>query len=117
VVSSLVFGSIVPVLEASGRNVVPKNRHDPLVIWAPVPWSTLTTDQGQPGLGIFRSQDFFPLGFLQFSEFESWNEVANWATKLFEAKATANDELRAVLKKIRALNSNEARVSAALEFV
>jgi hypothetical protein len=42
---------------------------------------------GPAGAGHFLSQDFFPLGFLQFSEFESWNEVANWATKLFEAKA------------------------------
>jgi lipoprotein NlpI/transglutaminase-like putative cysteine protease len=60
---------------------------------------------------------FFAFRFLQFSEYESWSDVANWAVKLFETKAQANGELQPIVEKIGALNSNEARVAAALEFV
>src|SRR5580698_1653500 len=61
--------------------------------------------------------DFFGFRFLQFSEFADWNDVAKWATGLFEAKAALGDELQGVLKRIRALDSDQARVTAALEFV
>jgi lipoprotein NlpI/transglutaminase-like putative cysteine protease len=63
------------------------------------------------------SPDFFGFRFLQFSEFANWNDVAKWATTLFETKAAVGDELQSVVKRIRALDSDQARVSAALEFV
>ncbi|MEA3173589.1 MAG: hypothetical protein QOF42_1000, partial [Gammaproteobacteria bacterium] len=61
--------------------------------------------------------DFFAFRFLQFSEFSSWSEVANWASGLFQTQASSSDELQLVLRKIRALSSDEERVTAALEFV
>jgi lipoprotein NlpI/transglutaminase-like putative cysteine protease len=61
--------------------------------------------------------DFFASRLLQFSEFSSWGQVANWATTLFPAKASIGDAAQEVVKKIRALPSDEARVTAALEFV
>ena len=63
------------------------------------------------------SPDFFTFRFIQFSEFGSWNEVAHWATDLFEGKPDITDELRTVVERIRALGSDEARVVSALEFV
>ena len=63
------------------------------------------------------SPDFFGFRFLQFSEFSDWNDVAKWATALFETKAALGDELQGVIKRIRALDSDQARVTAALEFV
>jgi lipoprotein NlpI len=62
------------------------------------------------------SPDFFGYRFLQFSEFESWNDVAKWANALFDTKASLGDELKGVVQRIRALDSNEARVTSALEF-
>jgi lipoprotein NlpI len=61
--------------------------------------------------------DFFNSRFLQFSEFSSWGQVANWATTLFPAKGSIGDESRELVQKLRALPSDEARVTAALEFV
>ena len=65
----------------------------------------------------YASPDFFGFRFLQFSEFANWNDVAKWATALFETKAALGNELQGVVKRIRALDSDQARVTAALEFV
>src|SRR5579872_33367 len=61
--------------------------------------------------------DFFAFRFLQFSEFSSWNEVAKWAKTLFDAKAELGGELKDAVMKIRALDTDQARIAAALEFV
>ena len=58
--------------------------------------------------------EFFALRFLQFSEFASWADVANWANRLFPAISIGSD-LREVAQKIRKLESDPARVTAALE--
>jgi lipoprotein NlpI len=63
------------------------------------------------------SPDFFTFRFIQFSEFESWNDVAHWANDLFEGKPVITDDLRTEVDRIRALGSDEARVASALEFV
>jgi lipoprotein NlpI/transglutaminase-like putative cysteine protease len=60
--------------------------------------------------------DFFAFRFLQFSEFSSWADVANWANTLFQA-TSLGDDLQQVVRRIRALDSDQARVIAALEFV
>src|SRR5262245_36549529 len=62
------------------------------------------------------SPDFFAYRFLQFSEFASWNDVAKWANTLFEGQAPSGDDFQAAMKRIRALESDQARVAAALEF-
>lgn len=61
--------------------------------------------------------DFFASRLLQFSEFASWSQVANWASTLFPAKTSIGDASKDLVQKIRALPSDEARVTAALEFV
>lgn len=61
-------------------------------------------------------RDFFGFRLLQFSEFSSWSDVANWANALFPA-AVIGDELQAEVQKVRKLDSDQARVSAALQFV
>lgn len=61
--------------------------------------------------------DFFPYRLLQFSEFSSWANVAQWAATLFQADAPIGDELKGWVQKIRALDTDEARVVAALELV
>ena len=65
----------------------------------------------------YASPDFFGFRFLQFSEFANWNDVAKWATALFETKAALGNELQRIVERIRALDSDQARVTAALEFV
>jgi lipoprotein NlpI len=60
--------------------------------------------------------DFFAFRFLQFSEYSSWADVANWANTLFRT-APLGDDLRQVVDRIRTLDSDQARVTAALEFV
>jgi len=47
----------------------------------------------------------------------SWGEVANWANELFQINASIGTDFQEVVQKIRALDSDEARVTAALEFV
>jgi lipoprotein NlpI len=60
--------------------------------------------------------EFFAFRFLQFSEFASWADVANWASTLFPAISIGSD-LQEVAREIRKIDSDQARVSAALEFV
>lgn len=63
------------------------------------------------------SPDFFGSRFLQFSEFGSWRDVVQWADTLFESKAATGNDLQGVVKRIRALDTDSARITAALEFV
>ena len=60
--------------------------------------------------------DFFAARFLQFSEFASWADVTNWANTLFPA-APVGGALQEVAQRIRKIDTDEARISAALEFV
>ena len=60
--------------------------------------------------------EFFALRFLQFSEFASWADVANWANALFPTISIGSD-LHEVAQRIRKIESDPARVTAALEFV
>ncbi|MGJ4950453.1 DUF3857 domain-containing protein [Bradyrhizobium sp. HKCCYLS20291] len=62
-------------------------------------------------------QDYFAFRFLQFSEFGSWKEVAQWATALFELNAAPNDEVDDLAKKIGGLDADGDRVTAALQIV
>jgi lipoprotein NlpI len=61
--------------------------------------------------------DFFGYRFLQFSEFKSWNEVAGWASTLFDVKPAIGEDLRIAVDRIRPLGSDQQRVMSALEFV
>jgi lipoprotein NlpI/transglutaminase-like putative cysteine protease len=61
--------------------------------------------------------DYFSSRWLQFSEFTGWNEVAVWASGLFQFDGVLDDDLRAIVAKIRERPTTEERVVAALEFV
>src|SRR5579863_5082597 len=61
--------------------------------------------------------DFFGFRFVQFSEFSTWSDVAGWANSLFEGKFSPDEELKATISRLRALDSDERRIAAALEFV
>ena len=54
---------------------------------------------------------------LQFSEYDAWADVVSWASGLFETDGVNDPELRQVVERLRALPTDEQRVSAALEFV
>lgn len=61
--------------------------------------------------------DYISGRWIEFSEYESWNEVAKWADELFKPEpfeSTAFDELVARLKTE---TSDEKRLVSALEFV
>jgi lipoprotein NlpI/transglutaminase-like putative cysteine protease len=61
--------------------------------------------------------DFFAYRTLQFSEFSGWDDVVAWADGLFRSDGVNDDELRGIVARLRALPTNEERVTAALEFV
>lgn len=54
---------------------------------------------------------------LQFSEFQTWNEVARWANSLFPSDAPVPDELKQLITRLKALPSDEDRVAEALRWV
>jgi lipoprotein NlpI len=60
---------------------------------------------------------YYPARILQFSEFQNWNEVAQWATELFAAPQPLPDELRNLLAHLRSFASEEDRVIEALHWV
>jgi transglutaminase-like putative cysteine protease/tetratricopeptide (TPR) repeat protein len=62
-------------------------------------------------------EDFFAARFLQFTEFESWNAVAQWAGGLFPADAQLPPELQAQVKRWNALPEPEQRAAQALRWV
>jgi lipoprotein NlpI/transglutaminase-like putative cysteine protease len=54
---------------------------------------------------------------LQFSEYRDWSEVASWALPLFRPAASFPADGAALLERLRALPSREARISGALQWV
>jgi transglutaminase-like putative cysteine protease len=62
-------------------------------------------------------RDAQPLRWLQFTEFASWREVAQWALQLFPLDAPLPAELDAQLHAWRALPSPERQVLHALQWV
>jgi lipoprotein NlpI len=70
-----------------------------------------------PHVEAYAPADYLPFRWLQFSEFATWEDVVAWANALFQLQDEPNDELRAVVAKLRARTNAEERVVAALEFV
>jgi lipoprotein NlpI/transglutaminase-like putative cysteine protease len=54
---------------------------------------------------------------LQFSEYTGWDDVVAWANGLFQSDGIHDGELRQVIGRLRALATDDERISAALEFV
>jgi transglutaminase-like putative cysteine protease/lipoprotein NlpI len=74
------------------------------------------------GLEPLLPEDFIPDSFfaartLQISEYSNWEEVADWATQLFQNREPLTGELQAVVQRLRALPTVEQRISAALSWV
>jgi transglutaminase-like putative cysteine protease/lipoprotein NlpI len=64
----------------------------------------------------FVPTDSMALRFIQFSEYESWQDVAKWATELFEVETSANT-LRDALASARGAKGKREAAVKALEFV
>lgn len=61
---------------------------------------------------------FDPYETVQVTEFESWNEVARWASALFKADDVSRAEVAKLAARIASENkSDEARITAAIRFV
>jgi hypothetical protein len=61
--------------------------------------------------------DYHNLRWLQFSEFASWQEVADWANPLFQARDTSSEEFRTLVERLRGAPTTEEQAVRALEFV
>ena len=61
--------------------------------------------------------DYDPNGRVQFTEFESWRDMADWAIPLFQPEASLSPDLQAEVEKLRQIPDPEARVLAALRLV
>jgi Flp pilus assembly protein TadD len=62
-------------------------------------------------------RDAYPLRWLQFSEFGSWAEVAQWAQALFPGDAPLPAAVQSLLQRLRRLPTPEEQVSQALQWV
>lgn len=72
-----------------------------------------------PGLDLepYLPPDFVPGRIMQFSEYSNWNAVAKWGEALYNVQAPLPGELDDLLRTLRALPDDDARVSAALQWV
>ncbi len=59
---------------------------------------------------------YLPMRYLQFSEFQNWNEVAIWAAGLFPPVSTLPDELKKLVDRLKSMPSDEDRVIEALRW-
>jgi lipoprotein NlpI len=62
-------------------------------------------------------RDAHPLRWLQFTEFDSWADVARWARALFPADAALPQSLEPLLQRLRALPTAEQQATQALQWV
>ena len=58
-----------------------------------------------------------PVRYLQFSEYERWEEVGQWASELFRVADALPPELEPVLARLRALPDEATRAAEALRWV
>ncbi len=61
--------------------------------------------------------NYAPYRYLQFSEFRNWNAVARWAHALYQVPSTLPPQLVELVARLRFLPDDDARVSAALQWV
>jgi lipoprotein NlpI len=54
---------------------------------------------------------------LQFSEFQGWDDVVAWASRLFQRQGQLSDDIREVVENLQQRSTDEERVVGALEFV
>lgn len=61
-------------------------------------------------------EGYAPRQRLDVSEFQSWGEVARWASPLFASEEPPSPEMRAEIDRLRAIFNPEQRIVAALQF-
>ena len=61
--------------------------------------------------------DYDPNGWVEVSEYESWQEVAEWALPLFQPETVLSAELELEVEKLRKIADPEQRVLAAFHLV
>jgi transglutaminase-like putative cysteine protease len=61
--------------------------------------------------------DYDPNGWVQVSEYENWQAVADWARPLFQSEASLSADLQAAVATLRQITDAEKRVLAALKLV
>lgn len=61
--------------------------------------------------------DYVPLRFIQFTEYESWNDVARWAVGLFPKDSPLPPELAPVIARLRGLPDPATRAGEALRWI
>ncbi len=61
--------------------------------------------------------DYDPNGWVQVTEFNSWQEVVEWALPLYETEASLSSDLQTEISKLRETPMTEERILAALRFV
>jgi hypothetical protein len=62
-------------------------------------------------------RDYDPNGWLQVSEFESWQELVDWAVPLFQSTGPLSSDLQTEIGKLRQIADVEKRILAALRLV
>ena len=60
---------------------------------------------------------FDPYGWIQFTEFDSWGAVAEWANGIYIVPDAVPEEIEKECQQIAPLKTEEARVLAALRYV
>lgn len=121
----------VPIVENRIRVLSPRGRPDlkfkvhggaalPLIeekngireyLWNFKNLAPLTLEDRLPGW-------FQPYPWIQFSEFESWPQVRDWASELFTLPATLSDDEMALVQHLKKENNSaENQVLAALRFM
>ena len=61
--------------------------------------------------------DYDPNGWVEISEYKSWQEVVEWAVPLFTAETSLSPDLQAEIEKLRGIKNVEERILAALRLV
>ncbi len=97
-----------------GKNASPEIRNSPAsteYIWTDKNVEAIETEPYLPDW-------YFPYPWIQLSEFQSWNEVASWASKLFVIPSVTNPALQQKISDLKKDNPNTIKyIDAALHFV
>lgn len=59
---------------------------------------------------------YTPFPYVQFSEYESWDQVGNWAISLFEIEGKPNRELQGYIDELKSIDT-ETAIEKAIAFV
>jgi len=60
---------------------------------------------------------FTPYGFIEFSEFQSWKQVNDWAIELYQDRTLSNELSQKIAEWNTNLKSTDEKIAAALRFV